>query len=93
MKPEHLCSLFFLLAISILMVGCSATSVKHYAAGEQPPLCRAENSTEKLVVYWGEAWRDDQKEVAKRSAVAEQVIEAFFVQSGALSSIFFGSEV
>jgi len=78
MKPERLRSLFFLLAISMLLVACSATSVKQYAVGDQPPLCHENNSAEKLVVYWGEAWRDDQKEVAKRSAVAEQTIEAFF---------------
>jgi len=78
MKPERLRNVFLLLAISILLAACSATSVKQYAAGDKPPLCREENSTEKLVVYWGEAWREDQKEVAKRSAIAEQYIEAFF---------------
>jgi len=78
MKPERLLSRFLLLATCFLLPACSTTSIKQYATGDQPPLCNKEIPAEKLVVYWGLAWRDDQKEVVKRSAVVEEYIEEFF---------------
>lgn len=78
MKPERLLNLFLLLTTCFLLPACSTISIKQYAAGNQPPLCDEEIPAEKLVVYWGLAWRDDQKEAAKRSAVAEEYIVEFF---------------
>lgn len=78
MKLEYFPSLLLLLTTSFLLAACSTTSIKHYVAGNQLPLCNEENPAEKLVVYWGTAWRGNQKEVVRRSVIAEEYIEVFF---------------
>jgi len=69
-----------IVAIVLLSVvaGCSSIVVSYHAVGVEPPLYRGKNSGEKIVVYWGTAWRDNQKEPSKREALAARGIEEFF---------------
>ena len=60
------------------MVGCSSITVTHNAVGIHPPLCKTELPKEKVAVYWGTAWRTDQKEPEQREALAEKTIKEFF---------------
>jgi len=65
-------------AIVSLCSGCSSISVKHHAVGIIPPLCRTDAPKDRVVVYWGTAWRADQKEVSVREALAAESIAEFF---------------
>jgi hypothetical protein len=58
--------------------GCSTTAVKLYPAGLTPPLCRAGAQQDSIAVYWGTAWRADQKEAARREAIAAKGLSEFF---------------
>jgi hypothetical protein len=60
------------------LVGCSSVTIKHHAVGHQPPLCNTAITDEKIVVYWGAAWRTDQKEVSIREGYIEEGIKKFF---------------
>ena len=50
----------------------------HHAVGDGPPPYKAKDSREKIVVYWGTAWRTNQKEPSKREAIAAKGIAEFF---------------
>jgi len=73
--------------ILILMSGCSTTSVKFYAKGMTPPLCHPNNAKTQVLVYWGTAWRADQKEIEKREDMAEKAITDFFLSQECLSTL------
>jgi hypothetical protein len=67
-----------LIALLLIAGGCSTTAVKFYPTGLTPPLCRAGAHKDSVAVYWGTAWRADQKEVARREAIAAKGLSEFF---------------
>ena len=69
---------FTVILMMCWMAGCSSITVKHHAVGIHPPLCKTELPKEKVAVYWGTAWRTDQKEPVQRGALAEKTIKKFF---------------
>ena len=89
MSPSAIpfCTRRFLLwiTLTVLAAGCTSTTVTFHTAGIEPPLCRASAKGEKAVVYWGAAWRQDQKEVARREAIAAKGIEDFFLREPCVS--------
>jgi hypothetical protein len=58
--------------------GCTTTAAKFYPTGLTPPLCRAGAQKDSVAVYWGTAWRADQKEVSRREAMAANGLSEFF---------------
>lgn len=69
---------FIACILSLVIGGCSSITIKHHAIGVDPPLCKAGATPEKVVVYWGVAWRTDQKEPSIRKALVTKGIEKFF---------------
>ena len=80
MKTNLPLKTLLLLASALLLPACTSVSIKQYAVGTPPPLCREQAPREKLIVYWGTAWRADQKEIPFRDRIAAREIEAFFRQ-------------
>jgi hypothetical protein len=71
-------ALFTFLALALLISGCSSTTVTFNSVGMEPPLCKDSVKGLKTVVYWGAAWRPDQKEVSRREAIIAKGVEDFF---------------
>jgi hypothetical protein len=71
-------SLFLSAALLFLAGGCTSTTVTFHATGTGPPLCRDSSRGAKTVIYWGTAWRTDQKEIARREAIIAKGIDDFF---------------
>jgi hypothetical protein len=67
-----------ILAALVFVIGGCSTTVKFYATGATPPLCRAGAHKDSVAVYWGTAWRADQKEVARREAMVATGLSEFF---------------
>ena len=76
MKGIHLISIAIL---SISIPGCATTSTKIYRTSVKPTICNGKNGGLGYVAVLPEtAWRDDQKEPAKRDLMAfEEVKNAF----------------
>jgi hypothetical protein len=66
------------IVLAILATGCTSTTVAFHSAGTEPPLCKDSSQGKRTVVYWGAAWRPDQKEVSRREAIIAKGIEDFF---------------
>jgi hypothetical protein len=66
------------IALSLLASGCTSTTVTFHSAGLEPPLCKNGVQGVRTVVYWGAAWRPDQKEASHREAIIAKGIEDFF---------------
>jgi hypothetical protein len=49
-----------------------------HTVGLKPPLCRSAIANQKILVLWGAAWRNNQKEKDRREQVAADVITRFF---------------
>ena len=69
---------FVTMVLLCVVAGCSSIAVSYHAVGVEPPLYKAKDSGEKIVVYWGTAWRANQKEPSKREALAVRGIAEFF---------------
>ena len=69
--------LFAVPALLFLASGCSSTTVTLHSAGNDPRLCKETAKSVKAVVYWGTAWRRDQKETGRREAIIEKGVEDF----------------
>jgi hypothetical protein len=66
------------IALSFLSTGCTSTTVTFHSIGMHPPLCEVYAKVVKTNVYWGAAWRTDQKEIARREVIIAKGIEDFF---------------
>jgi len=64
--------------LSCAVAGCSSIAVSYHAAGVEPPLFKPKDSGGKIIVYWGTAWRANQKEPSRREALAAKGIAEFF---------------
>ena len=71
------------IALSGSLVACAATTTVDFA-GERPAgsLCQAPGESLRALIAWDTRWRPDQKEPAKREAMAEQGIRQFAARSG-----------
>jgi hypothetical protein len=71
--------LFSIIILASLIAGCAVTSMKTYRAAGSPAICNAKNDSLGHVAVLPEAaWRSDQKEPAKREAMAlEEIRNAF----------------
>jgi hypothetical protein len=84
-----------IIAIAILlftMVGCSTVTIKHHAIGHQPPLCN-QNVKEKIAVYWGTAWRTDQKDVLIREKYIEEGVDTFFNEDDCFETVLIARSI
>jgi len=66
------------LIIILCITGCNNVKVKHYIVGKKPPICSKSYGNQKSIIYWGTAWRDDQKEKDLREKYIEDGIRDFF---------------
>jgi hypothetical protein len=71
-------ALFTFLTLSQLITGCTSTTVTFHATGIETPLCKDKAQEVKSAIYWGTAWRPDQKEVSRREAIIAKGVEDFF---------------
>jgi len=71
--------LFFILVLSLSIAGCASTSMKTYRAAGKSTICDGKNDALGHIVVLPEtAWRNDQKEPAKRESMAlEEIKNAF----------------
>jgi hypothetical protein len=71
--------LFSVMILALSITGCANTSIKTYRAAGKPTICDGENDgLGHIVVLPETAWRNDQKEPAKREAMAlEEIKNAF----------------
>lgn len=78
---------FVATVLSCVVGGCSSIAVSYHAVGVEPPLYKAKDSGEKIVVYWGTAWRANQKEPSTREALAARGIAEFFSSNPRLETL------
>jgi hypothetical protein len=71
--------LFSVMILALSITGCANTSIKTYRAAGKPTICDGKNDgLGHIVVLPETAWRNDQKEPAKREAMAlEEIKNAF----------------
>jgi hypothetical protein len=71
--------LFQIFVLSLLIVGCANTAMNTYLAAGKPTICGGKNDGYGHVAVLPEtAWRNDQKEPAKRASMAlEEIKNAF----------------
>lgn len=66
------------LALFLLtLAGCSTVTITHHPAGDPPPFCNPDLRNT-IAVYWGTAWRNDQKEIKTREKYLDEGISSFF---------------
>ena len=71
--------LFSVIALALSLAGCASTSTKTYRAAGKPTICDGKNdSLGRVVVLPETAWRNDQKEPAKRESMAREEIKNAF---------------
>jgi len=81
MKTDRFWKLLRWLVPLLVLPACTSVSVRQYTMGEPPPLCHGDAPPQRLLVFWGTAWRSDQKEVARRDRIAARQLANFFRQS------------
>jgi hypothetical protein len=71
--------LFSIIILALLIAGCASTSMKTYRVAGKPTICDGNNDDLGHIVVLPEtAWRNDQKEPAKRESMAlEEIKNAF----------------
>jgi hypothetical protein len=79
--------------LSFAVGGCSSITVTYHAVGDGPPPYKAKDSREKIVVYWGTAWRTNQKEPSKREAMAARGIAGFFESNPRFETLFISKSI
>jgi hypothetical protein len=67
-----------LLLMALTVTGCSIISVSNHAVGAKPPLCSEQKASQRVLVFWGVAWREDQKEEMLREEIVSRAITRFF---------------
>jgi hypothetical protein len=70
-----------LLCVLLLTSGCSTIRISTHAAGVKPPICSDQTAHQRVLVLWGCAWRENQKEVPLREGIAARAITRFFNSS------------
>ena len=90
---SHFRAIFTSAVLLSLLAGCSTITIKHHAIGYQPPLCSHVHGDEKIAVYWGTAWRADQKEVAAREKYVEEGIRKFFDSNTCFETVLLSKSV
>jgi hypothetical protein len=75
-----------LLCALLLTCGCGSIRISTYAAGVKPPLCSDQTARQTVLVLWGCAWRENQKEVPLREEIASRAIARFFSSSSCYES-------
>lgn len=73
--------------------GCSTISVKHHTAGNETPLCIKNTSKKKVAIYWGTAWRKNQKEVSVREKYIDDGLNTFFYLNDCFKTISISKKV
>jgi len=67
--------------------GCASTKVTLHNAGNGIPLCQTQKTAPTALILWGTAWRENQKEVARREGMASHAISQFFNSSPCFSKV------
>jgi len=75
-----------------ILAGCNSVTIKYHSAGQPPPFCPTE-AKEKIAVYWGTAWRTDQKETTIREKYADEVINKFFAADDCFETVLVGRDI
>lgn len=75
------------------LFGCSAITVKHYVVGNETPLCIKNTSKTKVAVYWGTAWRKNQKEMSVREQYIDDGLKIFFDSADCFETISISKKV
>lgn len=70
-------------ASAVALTGCAATTTTQFSPEPQAPVCATSASA---LVLWRTQWRADQKDVAARTAAAEEGLVGFFRQPGCFRS-------
>ena len=75
-------------ALAILTIGgCATTQVTTHVVGNKHASCKAQATAQTVLILWGTAWRDNQKEVALREKMASQGIAQYFKTSSCFSNV------
>lgn len=90
---NHFLSIITMVVFLSLLAGCSTSTIKHHAIGNKPPLCSQDQTDKKIAVYWGTAWRTDQKEVATREKYIEEGINKFFGTNNCFETVLISKKV
>ena len=61
--------------------GCASTQVITHTVGKRLPLCQAPATSQRALILWGTAWRENQKEATLREEMASRGISQFFHSS------------
>ena len=93
MKTDRFRIIPVMISCMILFGGCSTISKKVHAIGHPPPLCERGLNQALIAVYWGTAWRNDQKEVSTRERYVEEGIKTFFSGQQCFHTVLLSKEV
>lgn len=77
--------LLALIAAAFVLAGCASTQVETTGTPLAQPLCLESRPPVNTLVYWGTAWRPDQKEPQLREAAALRGIEQFLGRASCLA--------
>lgn len=95
-KPPHVplgdCKFLLAQALTlalgaILVVGCATTHIQTHVVGRGLPLCQTNSSSDSVLVLWGTAWRENQKEPTLREVIADRGIHRFFAQASCYQKV------
>lgn len=89
----HYRSLLMIVVFLSLLPGCSTSTINHHVVGNTPPLCSQDQTDKKVAVYWGTAWRADQKEVATREKYIANGINKFFGTNNCFETVTISKKV
>ena len=81
------------LILFFALFGCSSISVKHHIVGNEIPLCKKNTSRKKVAIYWGTAWRKNQKEVSVREKYINDGLNTFFYSKNCFETISISKKV
>ena len=90
---NHYRSLLTIVVFLSLFPGCSTSTIRHHVVGNPPPLCSQDQTDKKVAVYWGTAWRADQKEVATREKYIANGINKFFDTNNCFETVIISKKV
>ena len=82
-----------MLPVMLIGEGCSTISTKIHTVGHPPPLCKQGLENKKIAVYWGTAWRADQKETSTRERYVEAGIKKFFLSTRCVQAVSLSKRV
>ena len=67
--------------------------VEYPVVGNETPICRKNSSKKKVVIYWGTAWRKNQKEVLAREKYIDNGLNTFFYSNDCFETISISKKV